>query len=197
MNEDNKKQIQLIYSKNELQNPLRQLINMTRGMNNEKIRFSYLQRDFSIFKGVSIREFLTIEAGPKTFGIIDDDLLLKAIENTSIPSLKELFSQIKELENKKLNLSKNDLKLCGLVKTIMQNKNYIFLDHPEEYLTPNQIKLLKKILKEISVYKSNTIKIYSQNIDLWRSFVDLIYEAGPDGQFFPISENLDKLQESA
>lgn len=110
------------------------------------IDFSYASANESIHPELSIKENFILDSVPTSLIKDKEDNLNQTISELENQYLIQLIEKLNCINRKTKELSICEKKLCSIVKSMLSNSEYIFLEAPEQYLDSEILKLIKKCL---------------------------------------------------
>jgi ABC-type branched-subunit amino acid transport system ATPase component len=149
-------------------NPLKEFINFLKTHHQKKvIEFCYSCATDSLHPQLSVKENFILDAVPKSLIRDGEDNFKQFLLTLKNPYLKELIFFIQDLNQKVKDLSKEQVKLVSIIKSLLAQSEYIFLLAPDKNLKPEALELIKKSI-EFEVYKRfRSVLIRPENRDLW------------------------------
>jgi ABC-type branched-subunit amino acid transport system ATPase component len=164
------KQIYLFedHSDHKIQNSLKEFIYYLR-FNDKKgiIDFSYASAEESIHPELSIKDNFILDAIPTSLIKNKEDNLRQRISELNNKVLIELINELDSIERKSGELTREELKLCSIVKSLLSSSEYIFLERPDQDLQFSSLKKIKQcILYEVENNK-RSVFIRANDNNCW------------------------------
>lgn len=131
------------------------------------INFSYAAANESLHPSLSIKENFILDSVPTSLIKDKEDNLNQTINQLHNKSLIDLIEMINCINRKSSELTLSEKKLCSIVKTLLANSDFIFLELPEQYLDSSTLKKVKECLVyEVENHK-RTVFIKAVNQYSW------------------------------
>jgi ABC-type multidrug transport system ATPase subunit len=149
-------------------NGLKKFTNLIKFTTKKKtFKFSFSNGSGSLHKNITIRENLDLEAIPTSISLNDKLQTKEIIANISNPHLQKMISRICPLERLPAQLNPEEFKLASLVKGILSQTDYLFLDSPDRSLSATNLELVKKCLQYEANNRQRIIIISPINESHW------------------------------
>lgn len=144
-------------------------------------QFAHIDGGQSFVKNLDLLQNIMLESDTQTICFDQKEVIQEKLHMR--PALKSLFFQIKGLEKRPQECSKEELVLASIVKAFLRTCPMIILDEVEETLSHFQIKLLKKAILLKNEKENTNFLILSNNLDLWSDLTDKVIIRKNDGTF--------------
>lgn len=131
------------------------------------IDFSYASDADSIHPKLSIKDNFILDSVPTSLIIDKEDNLRLRLSELSNQVLATLIEQLEPIERVANELTTEEVKMASILKSLLSNSEYIFLEYPDRSLSANSLSLIKEcILFEV---KNNNRKVFIRpyNNDVW------------------------------
>lgn len=148
------------------------LIKYFKGKGNFKFAFS--NGNGSLHKKITIRENLDLEAIPTSISLntkIKTKDIINSIENEY---LQKLIARVCPLERTTSQLNAEELKLASLIKGIISQTEYLFLDSPSKGLSETNLNVVKKCLLFEASIKGRIIIISDEDNAKWMDIANKV-----------------------
>lgn len=165
-------------------NPLKEFIYFLKSKGtHENIDFSYSNSQDSLHCHLTVRENLILDSIPTSLiknSEIDLNQFISSLKNEP---LKQLFHIIGDLNQPINSLSHKQIKIASLIKVILSDSKYIFLNNPEECLGVAELEAIKKALIFEVENNQRTLLFKSKRKLLWPEIVTNIITKSPQNKF--------------
>lgn len=141
------------------------LIKYLKGKGNFKFAFS--NGNGSLHKNITIIENLDLEAIPTSISLntkLKTKDIINSIENEF---LQRLIARVCPLERTTSQLNPEEMKLASLIKGIISQTEYLFLDSPSKGLSESNLNIVKKCLLFEATVKGRIIIISDDDNAKW------------------------------
>lgn len=148
------------------------------------LNFSHVDKEALLIKNLSLKDNIFLESIPnslKTSKALQLDGLLKQTGNIH---LLNLFEQLGNLDVFPEEVDSQKKKIVGLIKSLINKNDFIFLEHPENHLDEATCKLFTKaLLQQENVRREYIVLIHSQKQELWIPYANKIVGRDLQGKF--------------
>lgn len=154
-------------------------------------KFSFVSSEASLIPEMSLNQNLLIDFSPNSLTEskeVQFQDFLKLPENAS---LEKLYKTI-ELPHMLPGQSDAQMKkVCSLIKSLLCEGQFIFLEEPELDLAPETLSLFIDALKNHAEQRQVNVFIYSQNLPMWTPHSQKMVERMKDFTFLvsPVTRN--------
>jgi hypothetical protein len=131
------------------------------------IDFSYSDKIDSLHPKLTIKENLILDAIPKSFirdNLNNFDEIINALENKHLKILIELMG---DLDTPVELITKQNIKIASLVKSLLSEHEYLFLVNPDEFQSISIIQIIKDSISFEVENNYKTVLIKSVKKELW------------------------------
>lgn len=147
------------------------------------IRFAYIEEEGSLLNNLSLRENIYLDSIPSSVSAAKGFSLEEELSKTGNEALLELFSKITLLDELPQNVDEQSRKLTSLIKGLLKESDFLFLESPEKNLHFENLNLFKKALEFQTSTQGQTILIASPDELTWESFINKKVSRGPSKEF--------------
>lgn len=163
----------------------------------ENIDFSYSNSNDSLHCHLSVKENLILDSIPTSL-IKNSELNLNQFLNSlNNKFIKYLFELVGDLNQPVSQLNRKQIKIASIIKVILSNSKYIFLNNPDEFLEANELEYIKQSLYYEADSNKRIIMFKSQRKILWPEIVTNIITKGEKLNFIDTVNPLSVSQESS
>lgn len=132
-------------------------------------KFTYVSAMASLIPELTMIQNILIDFSPDSLTESKDIQFQDFLKSQPNRALEELYHKL-ELPNEFPNQANAQMKkLCTLIKSLLYEGQFIFLDEPELDLDKDILELFKKALKEQVINNQMNVFIYSKESNLWRN----------------------------
>jgi ABC-type lipoprotein export system ATPase subunit len=146
-------------------------------------KFSNIEGEGALIPNLSIRENIHLDSVPNQLSTSKDIHLSKLLEKTGNSHLLEMFNFIPELDNYPEKVNEQVKKLASLIKGMIQEADYLFLEKPEMYLEEKHLDLFLKAIHYQAKSLGQIVFVHSQDEKFWRSHISKIVTRGDKNEF--------------
>ena len=146
------------------------------------VKFSFSPEGWSLTNNLSMKESIILDSintslsGPH---IVNFSEYMEGLKN---PYLKELQERIGDLDKRPSNTDFRTRKLASLLKALVKQCPYLFLQNPEKYLRDSDLPLVTKILeKEIEL--GRTVFLSTGSFTAFKSIISKTVARGKQKEF--------------
>lgn len=179
-------------------NPMKEFFNFLKSYNRSKvIEFCYSYEKDSLHQNLTIKENFILDAVPKSLIRDGEDNFKQFLLALKNPYTKELVFFIQDLNAKIQDLSKEQLKLVSITKSLLSQSEYVFMLAPDEGLRTEAMQIIKKAIEFEAYQRKRCILIKPYNRDLWLDIAEHIifkcnkslkYYTKKNSLYFPITK---------
>jgi len=135
------------------------------------IDFSYSHFDDTLHCHLSIKDNFILDSIPTSL-IKDSEInLVEFIKSLQNHHLKELIFKLGDLKQPISQLSKEQKKLTSIIKVILSQSQYLFLDNPDELISKEDLDQVKKCIRYEVKNNNRIVLIKSKRKILWPEIV--------------------------
>ncbi len=138
------------------------------------IRFAFIDEKGPLIPNLSLRDNISLESIPSTVSSDKEFTLEDYLERRGNDALTKLYKNIKLVEDFPSEVDSQTLKIASLIKGLLQDGQYLFLENPERFLDKENLKLFTNALlhqlserKQTLLLKSSTPSVWSPYITKW------------------------------
>lgn len=138
------------------------------------IRFAFIDEKGPLIPNLSLRENISLDSIPSTVSSDKEFTLEDYLERRGNHALTKLYKNIKLVEDFPGEVDSQTLKIAALIKGLLQDGQYLFLENPERFLDKENLKLFTSALlhqlserKQTLLLKSTTPSVWSPYITQW------------------------------
>lgn len=160
-------------------------------------KFSFVSGTASLIPEMSLNQNILIDFTPNSLTESKESQFQDFLKTDGHRALEDLYSTL-ELPNELPSHSNAQMKkVCSLIKSLLYEGEFIFLEEPEIDLEPETLKLFIKALKERVQDRHINVFLYSKNPMMWMPHSHKTVQRAPDYNFLvtPIARNTDWQQE--
>lgn len=137
---------------------------------NGPYRFSSSGADSQLIEGLTLRENLYLDAIPLSLVESRDFKFRQHLDQTQNKYLSELLNKIVELDVYPSRVDQRSRKIIGLIKTLLQDCDYLFYESPEDHLEQEDLETFVKALHFHLGKEKKIAFICSKEEGLWLDF---------------------------
>ena len=162
-------------------------------------KFSFVSSSASLIPEMSLTENILIDFSPNSLTESKEVQFEEFLKQVSNKSLEKLYHTIELPHQYPSQANAQMKKTCNLIKSILFEGQFIFLEEPEIGLEPETLKLFIETLKNHVHGSQINVFIYSKNLPLWLPHCHKIVERKRDFSFHvaPVSRNYEWENERA
>ncbi len=138
------------------------------------IRFAFIDEKGPLIPTLSLRDNISLESIPSTVSSDKEFTLEDYLERRGNHALTRLYKNIKLVEDFPSVVDSQTLKIASLIKGLLQDGQYLFLENPERFLDKENLQLFIEALvhqlkerKQTLLLKSSTPSVWSPYITQW------------------------------
>ena len=146
-------------------------------------RFSHIEGEGALIPTLSLRENIHLDSVPNQLSTSKDIHLSKLLEKTGNSHLLEMFNFIPELDQYPEKVSEQVKKLASLIKGMIQEADFLFLEKPERFLSEEHLELFVKAIHYQSQDLGQIVFIHSQDEKFWMRHISKIVSRGDKNEF--------------
>jgi hypothetical protein len=175
-------------------------------------RFAFIDSEGSLINTMTLRENIHLDSVPTKLSITKEHELSHLLKRLGNNALLELFNRIDSWDVVSSKVNDRERKIAALLKGLLQEAEYIFLNNPEKYLNEEELNLFKKALEfQMSTFGQIAF-ISSPDYGAWEPFCSKLVSRGQGQQFqitakthsllgqaflAPLEQTLDALEEAS
>ena len=130
--------------------------------------FSFVDEEGSLLAGLSLRENIALDSIPSTVSSTKTFTLEDYLHRLTNPFLLELYQSILLVDEKPAQVDSKTRKTAALVKGLLQEADFLFLENPEKFLDDKNFKVFIKAVKFQLEEKGQTLLFTTKNAHLWQ-----------------------------
>lgn len=130
--------------------------------------FSFVDQEGSLLAGLTLRENIALDSIPTTVSSTRSFTLEDHLHRLHNPSLLELYQSILLVDELPSKVDSKTRKAAALVKGLLQEADYLFLENPEKFLDDKSFKVFIKALKHQLDEKGQTLLLTTNNAHYWQ-----------------------------
>ncbi|MBG60533.1 MAG: hypothetical protein CMJ16_08760 [Peredibacter sp.] len=147
------------------------------------INFSFSANEDGLHQNLSIKENYILDAVPSSLIKNSEDNFIHTSENLTNPHLKDLIARTNCIERLVKDLEREERKLVGIVKTILSNSEYIFMDSPDKFISPETLAIIKAALEYESSHNNRKVFLKAATKERWLDIVTHWISKDESGRF--------------
>ncbi len=163
------------------------LKNFIHFLNSNKVKkpykFSHIGREGALIPTLSIRENIHLDSVPNQLSTSKGMHLAELLKKTGNVHLLEMFNFIPELDLFPKEVSEQSRKIAALIKGMVQESDYLFLETPELYLKEEHLHIFLNAIHYQSQNLGQIVFVHSSNETLWKHHISKIVSRGDQNQF--------------
>ena len=154
-------------------------------------KFSFVSKEANLIPEMTLNQNILIDFTPNSLTEskeVQFQDFLKIQNNHALEDLYHIISLPNELPSHSDAQMK---KVCTLIKTLLSEGQFIFLEEPEVDMEPETLKLFISALKEHIKDRQVNVFIYSKNLTMWMPHSHKMVERSKDYSFqvSPVTRN--------
>jgi len=146
-------------------------------------KFAYIESEGPLISNMSLRENIHLDSVPLSLSNTKEMELKNLMDKIGNEDLLNLFSKIENLEVKVSDVSDQARKLAALIKGLIQEADFLFLETPEKHLSDDQLRLFVNALNHQVQKNGQMAFISSPAVLFWQGKVSKIITRGPKKEF--------------
>ncbi|MCO4792620.1 MAG: ATP-binding protein [Bacteriovoracaceae bacterium] len=146
-------------------------------------KFAYIESEGPLIPKLSLRENIHLDSVQMSLSNTKEMELQNLLKKIGNEYLLELFTKINDLESKSSQVNDQTRKVAALIKGLIQEADYLFLERPEKHLSDDNLKLFVKALNYQSQTNGQVIFISSPSLLFWQGKVTKIITRGAKKEF--------------
>jgi len=152
-------------------------------------KFTYVAAKASLIPEMTLNQNILIDFSPNSLTESKDIQFQDFLKSQPNRALEDLYQKLESPHELPSQTNAQMKKLCTLIKSLLYEGQFIFLEEPELDLDQEILELFKHALKEQSQNNQMNIFIYSQNRALWRNETHHTVERQEDYTFNVVTLN--------
>lgn len=146
-------------------------------------KFSFVSKSASLIPEMTLNENILIDFSPNSLTESKELQFQEFLKEQENRSLEKLYHQVELPHEYPAQTDAQMKKVCNLIKSILSEGDYIFLEEPEADLGPETLNLFIQTLKEHVLRRQINVFIHSKNLGLWTPHSHKIVERRQDFSF--------------
>lgn len=146
-------------------------------------KFAYIESEGPLISNMSLRENIHLDSVPLSLSTTKEMELKNLLSKIGNDDLLELFAKIDNLEIKVSEVSDQTRKMAALIKGLIQEADFLFLESPEKHLTDEGLRLFVNALNYQVQENGQMVFISSPATLFWQGKVSKIITRGPKKEF--------------
>lgn len=175
-------------------NTLKEFIYFLKYIGNSQINFSFSSQLDTLHPELTIKENFSLDSIPTSLIKDNDNNVFDFLTQLQNPYLKELINEIGDLDRKVVELTKSEIGLTSIVKSVLSLSDYIFLNNPELHMTPSVLNTIKKCMNFEATERDRSILIKSSRRVLWPDIVTIIVSKNIKLEFIVTKNPLNQVE---
>ena len=135
------------------------------------IRFAFIDEKGPLIPNLSLRDNISLDSIPSTVSSDREFSLEDYLERRGNEALTKLYNNIKLVEDYPNAVDSQTLKIAALIKGLLQDGKYLFLENPERYLDKENLKLFTHALLHQLSEKKQTLLLKSSTPTHWSPYI--------------------------
>ena len=146
-------------------------------------RFSFVDKEGLLLNNLTLRENILLDSISNSLTSSKESQLKNKLKSLDNEYLNSLFLKLDFLDELPTKVDSQTCKIAALIKSMIQNTDYIFLNEPDHHLDSRKVKLLQRALLLHTKNNNQTIFISSGQQERWVKHATKIVTRGPLGEF--------------
>lgn len=130
-------------------------------------RFCFVPQNPLLIPTLTLRDNIQLETVYHQYIHDKDQLIENSITRYSNPHLQQLVNLLGPMNKKPSEVNIQQCKLCVLIKALIQETDFVYLDSPETHLNDTLQEIFIKALKRKTEYSNQLIFIHSHTDNTW------------------------------
>jgi hypothetical protein len=135
------------------------------------IRFAFIDEKGPLIPNLSLRDNISLDSIPSTVSSDKEFTLEDYLDRRGNDALTKLYNNIKLVEDFPGQVDSQTLKIAALIKGLLQDGQYLFLENPERFLDQENLKLFINALLHQLSEKRQTLLIKSTSPSIWSPYI--------------------------
>lgn len=135
------------------------------------IRFAFIDENGPLIPNLSLRDNISLDSIPSTVSSTKEFTLEDYLERLGNESLGKLYRNIKLVEDLPAQVDSQTNKIAALIKGLLQQGDYLFLENPERFLDKGNLKLFTQALLTQLAAEGITLLLKSDSPHLWQPYI--------------------------
>lgn len=135
------------------------------------IRFAFIDEKGPLIPTLSLRDNISLESIPSTVSSDKEFTLEDYLKRRGNTSLTKLYNNIKLLEDFPCTVDSQTLKIASLIKGLLQDGRYLFLENPERFLDKENLQLFINALVHQLKEREQTLLLKSSTPSVWAPYI--------------------------
>ena len=149
-------------------------------------KFSYVEAFGPLLGNLTLKENILLESIQNSLSETKEIQLSKLLNQTKNEFLIRFFQQLESkefLEKTPDEVTQRVRKIAALIKGLLHGNDFLFLESPETFLTPEDLDLFIRALKYQTEHLQQVVLISSPNEKEWFNHVSKLVTRGPSQEF--------------
>ena len=135
------------------------------------IKFSFVDGEGQLINKLTLKENIFLESIPTSLAQSKEFQLETYLKKTRNINLIRLFKKVSLLDVYPDKIDDQTRKIVALIKGLLQEADYLFLEHPEKHLSSTNLDLFIKAMEYQNKTLPQIIVIGSANAGMWTPFI--------------------------
>lgn len=146
-------------------------------------KFAYIECEGPLIANMSLRENIHLDSVPLSLSNTKEMELKNLLDKIGNEDLLSLFDVINDLEKKVSDVSNQVRKVAALIKGLIQEADFLFLEMPEKHLSDEHLRMFVNALNHQVQHNGQIVFISSPAVLFWQGKVSKIISRGPKKEF--------------
>ena len=157
----------------------------------QPFKFSFVSKVASLIPEMTLNQNILIDFSPNSLTESKEIQFQEFLKDPKNHALEELYNTIALPHEMPSQSNAQMKKICSLIKSLLYEGQFLFIEEPEIDLEPETLKLFTAALKEHARQHKMNIFVYSKNLPLWTPQSHKRVERKKDFTFMdsPLSSN--------
>ena len=144
------------------------------------IRFKHIEEGAELMANLTLKENLLLDLGMRDK---TDKTISEILKREERIALSKLMDCVKDENIYPSKASREDKKIISIIKILLHNSDYLFLEKPEKFLSESNQDVFFDALFASKEKFNQTLLITSDHRNLWLNHVNKIVSKGTNGHF--------------
>lgn len=135
------------------------------------IRFAFIDEKGPLIPTLSLRDNISLESIPSTVSSDKEFTLEDYLDRRGNRALTKLYNNIKLVEDLPSDVDSQTLKIASLIKGLLQDGQYLFLENPERFLDKENLQLFIDALLFQLQEREQTLLLKSSTPSVWDPYI--------------------------
>ena len=165
----------------------------------QPFKFSFVSKVASLIPEMTLNQNILIDFSPNSLTESKEIQFQEFLKDPKNHALEELYNTIALPHEMPSQSNAQMKKICSLIKSLLYEGQFLFIEEPENDLGPETLKLFMAALREHAKQRQMNIFIYSKDLSLWTPLSHKIVERKKDYTFMdsPVISNYKWKEERA